>query len=210
MLLVSAGSGFAAPPAQGLPAADTLRRLLEGNARYVRNDPAPSNRRPSAAPQHPLAVILSCSDSRVPPEIIFHQGIGDLFIVRAAGNTYDRLALESIEYAVHHLGTKLIVVLGHDQCGAVTAAVQSYPNAAVGPMLENIYPAVRATRNKPGDPASNAISENAVLIAKRLANEPPLAAEVRKGELKIVPARYSLDTGVVRTLPDGDTLPHIH
>jgi carbonic anhydrase len=211
LLLVFAGSGFAAPPAESPSAADALRRLLEGNARYVRNDPEPANRRPSAAPQHPLAVILSCSDSRVPPEIIFYQGVGDLFVVRAAGNTYDRLGLESIEYAVDHLGTKLILVLGHDQCGAVTAAVKSYPNPAAGPMIANIYPAVRATRDKPGDPASNAISENAVLIAKRLAEEPHLAAKVRSGQLKVVPARYSLDTGVVRILPDRNKpIPPIH
>jgi carbonic anhydrase len=211
LMPVLAGSGFATPTTKGPSAADALRRLLEGNARYVRNDLEPPNRRPSAAPQHPLAVILSCSDSRVPPEIIFYQGVGDLFVVRVAGNTYDRLALESIEYAVGHLGTKLILVLGHDQCGAVTAAVKSYPNPAVGPMIANIYPAVRATHDKPGDPASNAISENAALIAKRLAGEPHLAAEVQNGELKVVPARYSLDTGVVRILPNNDApIPHVH
>ena len=181
--------------------AQTLRQLLDGNARYVQNRPERPNQRPSAAAQHPLAVILSCSDSRVPPEIIFDQGVGSLFVVRAAGNTYDRLALQSIEYAVDHLGTRLIVVIGHDQCGAVTAAVEAYPKPAVGPMLENIYPAVRATHASPGDKISRAIDENARLTALRLTAEPELAPKVKSGELQIAAARYNLATGAIHFLP---------
>src|ERR1700686_1747344 len=88
-----------------------LQQLLDGNARYVADKATHPASRPSDAAQHPAAVILSCSDSRVPPEILFDQGVGSLFVVRAAGNTYDRLALESIQYAVAHLGTSLIVVM---------------------------------------------------------------------------------------------------
>jgi carbonic anhydrase len=136
----------------------------------------------------------------VPPELVFDQGVGKLFVVRVAGNTYDRLALESIDYAVDHLGTGLILVIGHDQCGAVTAAVKSYPDPKAGPMLQNIYPAVRDTRKMPGDAVSNAIDANAILITKRLSKEPALAKLIAAHELQILPARYSLATGKVQIL----------
>jgi carbonic anhydrase len=183
-----------------MPPAKALQLLLEGNQRYVSNHVERPNQRPSDLPQHPLAVILSCSDSRVPPEIFFDQGVGNLFIVRVAGNTYDRLALQSIEYAVGHLGIGLIMVVGHDQCGAVTAAIKAYPNPDAGPMLTNIYPAVRAARGQPGDELSNAIDHNAVLIARKLGQEPELAEKVKSGQLEIVPARYILKTGTVKLL----------
>jgi carbonic anhydrase len=191
-------------PAKSGPApAAALQQLLDGNARYTADKATHPASRPSDAAQHPAAVILSCSDSRVPPEILFDQGVGSLFVVRAAGNTYDQLALESIEYAVAHLGTPLIVVMGHDQCGAVTAAVKEYPKSAVGPMVKNIYPAVAKTKGQPGDPVSNAISENAVLIAEKLTRDPRLAAMVASGQLKIVAARYNLATGAVTMLPSN-------
>lgn len=190
----------AASAANGPSAAQALQQLLDGNARYVGDRATRPRQRPSAASQHPLAVILSCSDSRVPPEVLFDQGVGDLFVIRVAGNTYDHLALQSIAYAVDQLGTKLIVVVGHDQCGAVNAAVKSYPKREVGPMLENIYPAVRATRDQPGDKISQAIDENARLTAMRLAAEAELAPKVKGGALEIVPARYNLATGAIRLL----------
>jgi carbonic anhydrase len=191
----------AGPTSEQAPAA-ALQQLLDGNARYVGDKAAHPAARPSDAAQHPLAVILSCSDSRVPPEILFDQGVGALFVIRDAGNTYDQLALESIQYAVGHLGTRLILVMGHDQCGAVTAAVNEYPKPTQSPLLKNIYPAVKQTKGKPGDPVSNAISENAVLVAKKLAQNPQLAPMVASGELKIVPARYNLATGAVTQLPE--------
>ena len=190
-----------ASDAPGLSPEAALQQLLDGNGRYVDNKPTHPNARPSDAPQHPLAVILSCSDSRVPPEIAFDQGVGNLFVVRAAGNTYDKLALESIEYAIANLGTRLILVMGHEQCGAVGAAVKVYPKPDVGPMLKNIYPAVRETQKKPGDPVVNAIDANAILTAQRLAKEPALAKAITSDGLKIVPARYSLATGKVVMLP---------
>jgi carbonic anhydrase len=183
-----------------VPPAKALQLLLDGNQRYVSDRAERPNQRPSDSPQHPLAVVLSCSDSRVPPEIIFDQGVGNLFIVRVAGNTYDRLALQSIEYAVGHLGTSLIVVMGHDQCGAVTAALKAYPDPRAGPMLTNIYTAVREARGQPGDELSNAIDNNAVLMAKKLAHEADLEKKVKKGELTIQPARYILKTGAVKLL----------
>jgi len=188
---------------QSAPPSQALQQLLDGNGRFVQRRPSHRDAIPSDAPQHPLAVILSCSDSRVPPELVFDQGVGKLFVVRAAGNTYDRLALESIEYAVEYLSTGLILVIGHDQCGAVSAAVKSYPNLKVGPMLQNIYPAVRETRKAAGDQISNAIDANAIFIAKRLSEEPALKKVVEAGRLKILPARYSLATGKVRILEKG-------
>jgi carbonic anhydrase len=177
-----------------------LQLLLEGNQRYVTDRAGHPSQRPSDSPQHPLAVILSCSDSRVPPEIIFDQGVGNLFIVRVAGNTYDRLALQSIEYAVSHLGTTLVLVIGHDQCGAVTAALKAYPDPHAGPMLTNIYPAVHEARGQAGDKLSNAIDDNAVLIARKLSEEPEFAKRIKNGRLLIQPARYSLKTGTVKLL----------
>jgi carbonic anhydrase len=197
LAFAAASADQAAPP---VPPAKALRLLLEGNQRYVKDHAERPDQRPSDSPQHPLAVILSCSDSRVPPEIIFDQGVGNLFIVRVAGNTYDRLALQSIEYAVGHLGTTLIMVIGHDQCGAVTAAVKAYPDPHSGPMLSNIYPAVREARGQPGEEVSNAIDHNAVLIAKKLEDEPELAGKVKSGQLRIQPARYILKTGAIKLL----------
>jgi len=183
-----------------VPAAKALQLLLDGNQRYVGDHPERPNQRPSDSAQHPLAVVLSCSDSRVPPEIIFDQGVGNLFVVRIAGNTYDRLALQSIQYAVGHLGTTLIMVIGHDQCGAVTAGVKAYPGTQSGPMLTNIYPAVSKARTEAGDEVSNAINDNALLIARRLQKEPELAEKVESGQLEVLPARYILKTGAVKLL----------
>ena len=199
--LVLAPDAWCLDAPNGPAPAVALQQLLDGNARYVADKATHPDSRPSDAPQHPLAVILSCSDSRVPPEIVFDQGIGALFVVRAAGNTYDRPALESIEYAVAHLGTSLIIVMGHDQCGAVTAAVKEYPKPTVSPMLKNIYPAVAKTTGQPGDPVSNAIGANAVLTAQRLAKEPQLSAMVARGQLRIVAGRYNLSKGIVTMLP---------
>jgi carbonic anhydrase len=177
-----------------------LQQLLAGNARYVHDASIHPDSRPSAAPQSPIAAILSCSDSRVPAELVFDQGVGKLFVVRAAGNTYDRLAYESIRFAVMRLNVTLILVMGHEQCGAVTAAVGVFPQAGVGPMLENIYPAIGLTRAQAGDPVANAVNANAILTAQRLAREADLDTKVREGELLVAPARYGLETGLVELL----------
>jgi carbonic anhydrase len=180
-----------------------LQQLFAGNTRYVDGKaicPNPAQR-PSDATQHPIAAILSCSDSRVPPKILFDQGVGSLFVVRAAGNTYDELGIQSLEYAIKSLGAKLIVVLGHDSCGAVSAAVKSFPKPGAGAMVENIYPAVEKTRSMPGDPVANAVSENAILVAERLRDTPQFRESVKAGEIQIVAARYNLKTGKIQLLP---------
>ena len=185
---------------RGLPPAVALQQLLDGNKLYVADKRVRPNERPSDAKQEPKAVILSCADARVVPAILFDQGVGSLFVVRTAGNTYDKLVLESMAYAIGHLGTQLLVVLGHDQCGAVKAAVHEYPKPTNSVMLKNIYPAVAKTQGQPGDPVSNAISENAILVAERLAHEPEFAGPIASGHLKIVAARYNLATGAVTVL----------
>ena len=204
--LAATYQAVADPLAEGVAhvsAPEALQQLLAGNARYVDGKTVCPNpaQRPSDATQHPIAAVLSCSDSRVPPEIIFDQGVGSLFVVRAAGNTYDDLGRQSLEYAIKSLGTELIVVLGHDNCGAVSAAVKSFPKPGAGAMVENIYPAVQKTRSMPGDPVSNAVSENAILVAERLRQAPQFRESVKAGEIQIVAARYNLKTGKIQLLP---------
>ena len=202
LVMVTGAAQATTPDAPGVQPEKALQVLLEGNQRYVSNAAKHPDQRPSDAPQRPIAAVLSCSDSRVPPEIIFDQGVGTLFVARDAGNTYTSLELESIEYAVTHLGVRLIVVMGHGQCGAVTAAVETYPERMAGPMIKNIYPAVRATKGMSGDPVANAVVANAELVAKGLADEPPLKPLVKSGQLKIVAARYALASGRVTILPE--------
>src|SRR5262245_40561826 len=128
VLCLGFGAVVGQEPASGLSAEQALARLLAGNARFVAHrerhpDITVRRRRALVSSQHPFAVILGCADSRVSPELLFDEGLGDLFVIRVAGNVVDDVVLGSIEYAVEHLGTKLIVVLGHEKCGAVSAAV---------------------------------------------------------------------------------------
>jgi carbonic anhydrase len=201
MSVVSSASA-ASSGADSVPPDQALKQLLEGNQRYVHNTAKHPDQRPSAEDQHPIAGILSCADSRVPPEIIFDQGVGSIFVTRVAGNTYTSLVLESLAYAVNNLGVRLIIVMGHDQCGAAQAAIKTYPERMAGTMLKNIYPAVSAARGKPGDQLTNVIEANAELIAQKLAGEAPFAPLVKSGQLKIVPARYALASGHVIMLPE--------
>jgi carbonic anhydrase len=154
--------------------------------------------------QHPHAEILSCSDSRVPPEIVFDQGLGDLFIIRVAGNVASDIEIGSLEYGAEHLRVPLIVVLGHESCGAVTAAVQGGPpEGHIGSLVDLIKPAVEKTRGLPGDPVSNAVRMNVELVVKQLRSSTPILSElVAHGKLRIVGAVYSIDTGAVTWLPD--------
>lgn len=154
--------------------------------------------------QHPHAEILSCSDSRVPPEIVFDQGLGDLFIVRVAGNVASDTELGSLEYGAEHLHVPLIVVLGHESCGAVTAAVQGGPpEGHIVSLVDLINPAVEKTRGMPGDPVSNAVRMNVELVVKRLRTSTPILSElVAHGKIKIVGAIYSIETGAVTWLSD--------
>jgi len=185
-----------------------VQRLLDGNRRYVDGKPSHPNqtlerRKHVAKGQHPFAVVLSCSDSRVPPEIIFDQGIGDLFVVRVAGNIVDDAGLGSIEYAVEHLHASLIVVLGHERCGAVEAAVKGgEAPGRIKSLVEAIRPAVEKSKGEPGDLAENAMRANVRLVVDHLkASKPILEHLVHKGTLTVVGARYDLDDGQVTVIP---------
>lgn len=155
--------------------------------------------------QHPHAEILSCSDSRVPPEIIFDQGLGDLFIIRVAGNVASDTEIASLEYGAEHLHIPLLVVLGHESCGAVTAAVQGAPpEGHLGALIDLINPAVQKTRGMPGDPVANAVRVNVEMVVKQLRSSTPILSElVAHGKLRIVGAVYSIETGSVTWLPDA-------
>jgi carbonic anhydrase len=202
-LLCLAGSA-GAEEAKGVGADEALTRLVEGNKRFVEMNLAHPDqdagcRARLSKGQEPFAVILGCSDSRVPPEVVFDQGLGDLFVVRVAGNVADDLGIASIEYAVEHLGSRLIVVLGHERCGAVTAAVKGGELPGHLPMLvAALKPAVDKAKDAAADAVDATIVANVELTAAQLkASKPVLAELVEKGEIKIVGARYDLDTGAV-------------
>jgi carbonic anhydrase len=184
-----------------------LDKLMKGNQRFVNGWPDRPNqsayrRREVAGGQQPFAVILACSDSRVPPEIIFDQGLGDLFVVRVAGNLVADVVLGSIEYAVEHLHTPLVVVMGHDSCGAVSAAVKGgVPDEHIGSLIKALQPAVDVARAHGGDVISHAIDANVRIAATQLkSSEPILAKRVSDNQLKIVGARYHLESGAVDRL----------
>jgi carbonic anhydrase len=149
-------------------------------------------------------VVLGCSDSRVPPELIFDQGLGDLFVVRTAGHVLGRTALESIEYAASHLGTPLVVVLAHSDCGAVKAAVagRGAPPEGMSRLASEILPAVEEAASLPGDLLDNTARVHARLTVERLRAESFVLKEMmRSGRGAALPAFYDLDTGRVELLP---------
>ena len=189
------------PPATSVSADDALARLKAGNQRFASSKvsagkPVAARRAETAKDQHPFAIIVGCADSRTAPEIIFDQSIGDLFVIRTAGNLVDAYALGSIEYAVGHLGTRLIVVLGHARCGAVSAALggDSAPGH-VNSLVRDIQPAVAAAKGKEGDALANAIHENDAQVAAKIRKEAQLGELA--SQVKIVEGYYNLDTGKV-------------
>lgn len=183
---------------------------MDGNARFVSGkaihpDQSAERRAEVVSSQHPFAVILSCSDSRIPPEIVFDQGIGDIFVVRTAGQVIDNVALGSIEYAVEHLSVPLIVVLGHDSCGAVNATVQGgKAEGHIGSLVEAIKPAVDEARNKfkSQDQILNvSIDNNTRNIVKSIKSSEPILSEyIKDGRLLVIGARYHLDSGKVELI----------
>ncbi len=195
--------------AQSVTPEKALQLLREGNERFCSGKSTRPRQdsvtvRMLAKSQAPFAIIMGCSDSRVPNEIIFDQGLGDLFIVRTAGQVPAAASFGSIEFADRMLGAKLIVVLGHTSCGAVSAAVQrpEVPGHIVH-LINEIKPAVESARKQTGDLTHNAIYENVRLQVQKLRElEPVLAKDQREGKIKIVGAVYHLDNGRVEFLPD--------
>lgn len=221
LLLATAASLFVSsctsPSGHGAPAqkpvelsADAaLARLKRGNDRFSHGHlkhPDQSVRRihEVSAGQHPFAAVVACADSRVPPEIVFDEGLGDLFVVREAGHVADDATLGSLEYAVHHLGVPLIVVLGHEDCGAVGAAVEALEKhqrgeGHISALVKDIAPAVVQARHRHGGSlVHRAVASNVDLVVDQLSTSHPFLAEaIEDHHLKIVGAVYHLEDGTV-------------
>ncbi len=220
LALISLGAGtmaLASGGGAGISADEALQKLMDGNKRYVESklntcgETTASAREKLAKTQKPYAIILSCSDSRVPPELIFDKSLGEIFVVRVAGNVADPVVLGSIEYAAEHLGSPLIMVLGHERCGAVTAAVDAKgkPEGNIGAIVKAIAPAVKKAKAEckecehcdKKDKAKLvecAVNENAKLVAANLTRQSTVLAHlVKEGKVKIVAAKYDLDDGKV-------------
>lgn len=194
---------------------DSLAKLRAGNAKFVSNpeDAVPilaARRAELAKGQTPFATILSCADSRVPPEIVFHTGIGDLFVVRAAGNITDRAILASIEYATEHLHSPLIVVMGHESCGAVKAAVETPTTQSLGPnldyLIKAIRPSVAAVKDQPEtEQLRAAILENVEESLNDLLQQSQILREAARAKhLTLVGAYYELSSGKVHFSEPAD------
>ena len=186
-----------------------LKRLKEGNERFYTGKSLRPNQgferlKQVAQGQDPFAIIVGCSDSRVPNEIIFDQGLGDLFIVRTAGQVSTYASWGSIEFANAVLGAKLIVVLGHTQCGAVAAACKvPEVKGHIVTLINSIKPAAQSAQHLPGDYVENAVRMNVAMQVEQLKNlEPVLSKEVKNGTTKIVGAVYNLSTGQVEFLDE--------
>jgi len=200
-LAMSSWAIAADPTTPSVPADEALKMLKAGNERFANSKvsagkPVAERRAETAQAQHPFAIVVGCADSRTAPEIIFDQNIGDLFVVRTAGNLVDDYALGSIEYGVEHLGVRLIVVLGHERCGAVTAALAggSAPGH-VNSLVRDIQPAVTASKGKDGDALANAIHENDAQVAAKIRKQAQLGELA--SQVKVVEGYYDLDTGKV-------------
>lgn len=181
-----------------------LQKLMEGNRRYIKQkrtfpDQARSRIVEVAKGQHPFAIVLCCSDSRVVPEILFDQGLGDLFDIRVAGNVLDDAIIGTMEYAVAELGTPLVMILGHERCGAVKAALDGKPvPGKIGSLVAAIKPAVDSIKSQPGNAWDNAVKANVKMNVNKLKQLSPIIAQaVKAGKVKVVGGRYDLDTGTV-------------
>lgn len=210
MGLLSASSGGQGTPS--MSSAESMKLLVEGNHRYTsgafQHPNQQAERRTEVAKgQKPFAIVLTCADSRVPPEIVFDQGLGDLFVIRVAGNIIDDAILGSIEYAAEHLGTPLLVVMGHERCGAVSAAIGSGEvEGHIGSLVRAIKPAVVKAKSMPGDIVENSVKMNVAMVVEKLQhNKPVLSHLVEQGKFKVVGAYYDLDDGSVSFLDANNT-----
>ncbi|CAG0936066.1 carbonic anhydrase [Thermoflexales bacterium] len=202
-----------ATAANPFTAEQALQRLLEGNQRYATEQAehphvSMGRRAEVAAGQQPFAIILCCSDSRVGPELIFDQGLGDLFVVRTAGHVIDDAVMGSLEYACEELSVPLVMVLGHSRCGAVHATFESVEKFQPAPdlirtIVEEVRPAVEKVRGQSGDHIELAVRAHVELTVNRIRKLPYLANMLlEKGRPKVVGARYDIVTGWVEvTVP---------
>ena len=198
-----------AAPAPGQPTPlEAIQMLKDGNARFAAGTPThhlevEARREAGVAGQQPFALVLSCSDSRVPPEVIFDQGIGSLFVVRVAGNYATSDGIGSFEYAIAHFQSPLLLVLGHQNCGAVKAALDAVNTnqkieGDLGVVVDGVKPAVAASANQPGDHFENAIQANIRLAIANIQKASPIVREaVAAGKLQLFGGEYALGTGKV-------------
>ena len=205
-------------PDEPMTADEALTRLIRGNRRFAAARPdrphqSESRRKLLSQGQHPIAAILSCADSRVPPELAFDQGLGDLFTVRVAGNIADDGALGSLEYAAEHLDVPLIVVMGHTKCGAVKATLEGgkKTNTHIDALVNAIEPAVSRHVHHLEE-IDTAVRENVQYVMKQIEESKPMLSEmVQSGKLKIVGAVYDISTGKVslveKPVPPCDSRP---
>jgi carbonic anhydrase len=201
---VAVSEATESPPTTGQRA---LGLLLAGNCRWVtgrvRHPHQSIKRRMSLTrSQSPFAVVFSCIDSRVPPELVFDRGLGDMFVIRTGAQTVDDVTLGSVEYGPEENGTPLIFVLGHQRCGAVVAAINAIQNHAHAPgqiqaVVDALRPAYNLAMQEAGDLVDNMVRAQTKLTVTLLKRDPVLAERVHAGELMIVGGRYSLDSGAV-------------
>lgn len=215
LLTATVGFAWASSGAPVMSAGDALQKLMDGNKHYVENKLGAcaatdtAARQKLAKSQHPYAIILTCSDSRVPPELIFDKSLGEIFVVRVAGNVADPIIIGSIEYAAEHLGSPLIMVLGHERCGAVTASVDNYGKKVegnIGAIVQAIQPSVKKAKQiykgkSKEELVECAVTVNAKEVAANLTKRSKVLAEMAKGKkITIVSAKYDLDDGKVEIL----------
>ena len=190
---------------------EALQKLMDGNKRYVTGDLAEKDigdtkRKELVKGQKPFAIVVTCSDSRVPPEILVDQGLGDIFIIRVAGNVVDPIALGSIEYAAEHLNAPLLFILGHTKCGAVTASLEAEGNTEgnIGAIVKKIMPAADAAKKKGGtkdEILETAIHENVKNVYKDSMNKSKIINHLAsEGKLKIVGGCYDITTGNIEMI----------
>jgi len=223
IVTLAAGMAFATSvSAPAVSPEEALQRLMEGNQRYVENQMTGSKlcdltaRTSLAKSQKPYAIILTCSDSRVPPEIIFDKGLGEIFVIRVAGNIPDPVVLGSIEYAAEHLGSPLVMVLGHERCGAVKATVEAKGKSSgsknIDAIVKGVAPAVKAAvkdcqackddlkcaDTKKDEFVECVVDANARIVAAGLTNKSRILAHLlQEKKIRIVAAKYDLDDGKV-------------
>lgn len=190
------------PQTENLTADQALRKLITGNQRFVNKRTTSADhltRLEEVAPkQTPFATILGCSDSRVPIEVIFDQGLGDLFVIRVAGNVVTPTEIASIEYGVSVLKTRVLLVLGHRSCGAVSAALKGgHLMGQMNILIDSIQPAVSRSAKQPGDPVENAVRENVFLQMERLQNSSIVARFLHERQIKLAGGYFDLNTGEV-------------
>lgn len=223
IVALTGGLVFANPNSDaGMSPDEALQKLMAGNKHFTENKPTnaamsdSATRASLANSQKPYAIILSCSDSRVPPEIIFDKGLGEIFVVRVAGNIPDPIVLGSIEYAAEHLGSSLIMVLGHERCGAVTATVDSQGKStgskSIDAIVKEIEPSVQlglkdcaackdekdCATTKKAEMVNCVIDTNAKTVAAKLTQNSEILKHLADAKkIKIVAAKYDLDDGIV-------------